>query len=100
MWVSARWAILSGLLIGAEDLLVATRTGEHDFGTVGADGGVKRGIVLAGAHHHRHGHGVAEDQRLLARIERGQHRAQVWTTADAGEDRVDVLLVVELTGDT
>ena len=42
---------------------------------------------------------MAQDQRLLARIERGQHRAQVRTAAHAGEDGVDVALVVQLAGD-
>src|SRR6266849_3228558 len=98
MWVSARCAILRGLLIcrsalagsaqvfgrrpqattakktcshssfiGTEDFFVTPGATEHDIGPICADGGVEGGVVLARADHHGHGHGVAEDQRLLAR---------------------------------
>ena len=41
---------------------------------------------------------MSQDQGLFAGVERGQHRSQVGPAADAGEDRVDISLVVQLTG--
>src|SRR5687768_2326292 len=89
----------SGLLIGAEDVLIPPRADADTLGAKRRQRGIEAGVVLARADHHWHWYRVAKDERLLARVERRQDGTQVRPAAHTGKHRVDVALVVQLAGD-
>src|SRR5205085_466204 len=101
-WTSPTWRTRMGSfvsVIGEIDVAARHRGGAALLQRVVSHALPELLVVVPGLHDHGHRYRVPEKQRLLARVQAGQHAAEPAAAAGARKDGFDVMLVVQQTAD-
>src|SRR5579871_3807140 len=97
MWRSAVWTIFMSVVRPRQQVAGAPAIGEYRTERACSNFLVEPLVNSAHLHHDGHGYRVAQEHRLLLRIERRENRAEMARPTHAGENCGDVVLVIELT---